>query len=348
VKRFKPEAPVPTIRDVARLAKVSPATVSHVLNNTAPSSEETRQRVLAAVAKLGYHPSVLARGLQAGRSHMLGYSWVPMPPDNFTPILDRFLQSMAEAAARCNYHILAFPAPNPHEEIEVYRRMVASGRVDGFILSATNLDDARIQYLLDQDFPFVAFGRANPEWDFPCVDVDGTAGLRMAVEHLVALGHRRISCLAWPEGSLTGQYRLQGYYDGLAAAGLPVERRWVCRLENDYTQAYACASEHLALPPAQRPTAVVCMTDLMALGVLNAAADAGVQVGRDLAVTGFDDSVMARYVRPPLTSLRQPIAAIGERVVQLLLAVVNKETPVERHVVLAPELIVRESTQPST
>ena len=339
---------MPTIRDVARLAKVSPATVSNVINDTAPISDETRQRVLTAIDSLGYHPSVLARGLQAGRSRMLGYSWIPMPPDNFTPILDRFLQSMAEAAVRYNYHILTFPAPSPRQEVDVYRQMMASGRVDGFILSATNLNDARIRYLLDEAFPFVAFGRANPEWDFPYVDVDGAAGIRLAVDHLAALGHRRISCLAWPEDSLTGKYRLQGYYDGMAEAGLPVDRRWLCRVENDYGQAYACAKEQLALPSAERPTAIVCMTDLMAVGVLNAAADAGVRVGYDLAVTGFDDSAMARYVRPPLTSLRQPIAAIGEQVVQMLLAKVRKEPLAEPHVLLPPELIIRESTQPRT
>lgn len=339
---------MPTIRDVARLAQVSPATVSNVINDTAPISDETRQRVLAAIDSLGYHPSVLARGLQAGQSRMLGYSWVPMLPDNFNPILDRFLQSMAEAAVRYSYHILAFPAPSLHQEIDVYRQMVSSGRVDGFILSSTNLNDARIRYLLEARFPFVAFGRANPEWDFPYVDVDGAAGIRLAMRHLIALGHRRISCLAWPEDSLTGSFRLQGYYDGLAEADLPVNRRWIYRMENDYGQAYVCAREHLSLPPATRPTAVVCLTDLMAIGVLSAAADAGVRVGRDLAVTGFDDAPMARYVRPPLTSLRQPIATIGERVVQMLLAVVKKEPLAESHVLLPPELIIRESTQPRT
>lgn len=339
---------MPTIRDVARLAKVSSATVSNVINDTAPISEETRRRVLTAIDALGYHPSVLARGLQAGRSRMLGYSWVPMPPGDFNPVLDRFLQSMAEAAARCDYHILTFPAPGLRQEVDVYRQMMYSGRVDGFILSSTNVNDARIRYLLDEEFPFVAFGRANPEWDFPYVDVDGAEGVRLAVRHLAALGHRRISCLAWPEESLTGKYRLQGYHEGLAEAGLPTDPRWLCRLENDHAQAYACARDHLALAPRKRPTAVVCLSDLMAVGVLNAAADAGIRVGYDLAVVGFDDAPMARYVRPPLTSLRQPVATIGERVVQMLLAVVEKEPLAQRQVLLSPELIIRESTQPTS
>ncbi len=338
---------MPTIHDVARLARVSPATVSNVINGTAPTSEETRRRVHEAIEKLGYHPSVLARGLQAGQSRMLGYSWLPTPMENFNPILDRFLQSMAEAAASHNYHILTFPAPSPHKEIDVYRQMVASGRVDGFILSSTNLNDARIRYLMEVDFPFVAFGRANPEWDFPCVDVDGTAGILLAMRHLLSLGHRRIACLAWPEDSLTGSYRLQGYYDGLAEAGLPAERRYLCRTTNDYTEAYHCAKELLSTPPTERPTAIVCLSDLMAVGVLNAATDAGIRVGHDLAITGFDDAPMARYMRPALTSLRQPIAGIGERAVQALLSLLKKETLIEPHILLAPELIIRESTQPS-
>ncbi len=336
-----------TIRDVARLAKVSPATVSNVINDTAPTSEETRRRVLEAIDALGYHPSVLARGLQAGQSRMLGYSWIPMPMEQFNPILDRFLNSMAEAAARNNYHILTFPAPTSLQEIDVYRQMVSSGRVDGFILSNTNLNDARIRYLLEVDFPFVAFGRATPEWDFPYVDVDGEAGIHMAMRHLVSLGHRRIACIAWPEESLTGSYRLQGYRDGLAEAGLEVDRCRVCRIENDYSEAYTCTKKLLSFAPAERPSAIVCLSDLMAVGALNAAAESGIRVGDDLAIVGFDDSSMARYVRPALTSLRQPVAEIGERVVQMLLAVVKRETLVEPHVLLAPELIVRESTQPS-
>ncbi len=337
-----------TIRDVARRAGTSTATVSYVLNNSRPVGTETRDRVLRAVAELGYRPSVIARGLQARESRMIGYSWRPMPPDQFNPILEKFIYSMAEAAARHNYHVLTFPHSKPHDEIEVYREMVESGRVDGFILPNTNMNDQRIRYLLDVNFPFVAFGRANPDWEFPWVDVDGADGVRQAMEHLLALGHRRIACLAWPETSLTGQYRLQGYWDVMAEAGLSVDPAWIIRVEYDYNSAYRAARTWLALSAERRPTAVMALTDLMAIGVMNAAADAGLVVGRDLAVVGFDDAPITGYLHPPLTSLRQPISEIGELVVTMLIDLVHGRELNPAHVLLNPQLIVRDSTAMSS
>jgi DNA-binding LacI/PurR family transcriptional regulator len=335
---------MPTIKDVAREAGVSIATVSYVLNDSGAVSETTRQRVLRAVERLGYRPSVIAKGLQARESRMIGYSWRPVPPDQFNPILEKFIHGMAEAAVRHNYHVLAFPATGLSDEIAPYREMVESNRVDGFILSNTNLDDRRVRYLLDAGFPFAAFGRANADWQFPWVDVDGADGVEQAVRHLVALGHRRIACLAWPEDSLTGRYRLTGYQAAMARAGLAVEESWVIRTGNFYRHAHQAARTWLALPADRRPTAVVALTDLMAIGVMNAAADAGLRVGQELAVVGFDDAPITGYLQPPLTSLRQPISEIGERVVTMLIDLVRGEAPSPAQVLLKPQLIVRDST----
>ncbi|HSJ57567.1 MAG TPA: LacI family DNA-binding transcriptional regulator [Anaerolineae bacterium] len=333
-----------TIKDVARRAGVSIATVSYVLNGTGAVSEPTRQKVLRAVEQLGYRPSVIAQGLQARASRMIGYSWQPMPPDQFNPILEKFLHGMAEAAARHGYHVLAFPSTSPSDEVAPYREMVETGRVDGFVLSNTNLDDPRIQYLLDADFPFVAFGRSNAGLDFPWVDVDGVDGVEQAVRHLVELGHRRIACLAWPEDSLTGQYRLQGYCRAMADAGLGVEPEWIVRTGNFYQEAHRDARPWFALSLDRRPTAVVALTDLMAMGVMNAVVDAGLAVGGDVAVIGFDDSPVAGYLQPPLTSLRQPLAEVGELVVTMLIDLVRGQALARSQVLLRPRLIVRDST----
>lgn len=336
---------MPTIKDVAREADVSIATVSYVLNDSGAVGEATRRRVLQAVERLGYRASVIAQGLQARESRMIGYSWQPMSPDQFNPILEKFLHGMAEAAARHSYHVLAFPSIELSDEVAPYREMVERGRVDGFILSNTNLDDPRIRYLQRIDFPFVAFGRANPDWDFAWVDVDGALGVGQAVNHLLELGHRRIACLAWPEDSLTGQYRLDGYVQAMAKAGLTVREEWIVRTENYYQDAYRDCQIWLSMPATHRPTAIIALTDLMAMGVMNAAADAGLVVGRDLAVVGFDDSPIAGYLRPPLTSLRQPIAEIGERVVTMLIDLVAGGRPSPAQVLLKPRLIVRDSTR---
>jgi len=333
-----------TIKDVAREADVSIATVSYVLNGSGAVSEATRQRVLQTVKRLGYRPSIIAQNLQARESRIIGYSWRPVPPDHFNPILEKFMLGMAEAAARHDYHVLVFPTTELADEVTPYREMVESGRVDGFVLSNTNLNDPRVRYLLDEEFPFVAFGRSNPEWEFPWVDVDGADGVRQAVSHLLDLGHRRIACLAWPEHSLTGQYRLSGYHQAMANGGLQVEADWVIRAENLYYHAYEATKTWLAMPPERRPTAVVALTDLMAISVINAATAANLKVGVDLAVVGFDDAPMAGYLRPSLTSLRQPIVDIGERLVTMLIDLVRGGRPEPAQVLLKPRLIVRDST----
>lgn len=333
-----------TIRDVARAAGVSTATVSYVLNNSRRVSEETRQRVLQAARHLSYRANITARNLQANETRLIGYSWRPSPVDQFNPILDKFLQAIAEAAARHDYRILAFPTVDVHEELSVYEEMMLIGQVDGFILTNTNFDDERVLELVKNHFPFVSFGRANPDWDFLWIDVDGTAGMLEATRHLLAQGHRRIGFLAWPEKSQTGHYRLQGYLDGMHQAGLTVDPEWVQLAGNLFSDAYAATQRLLSLPPERRPTAIIASSDLMAMGVLNAGWSAGLEVGRDLAVVGFDDVPIARYLRPALTSLAQPIMEIGERLVTMLIDELNGRAVQPRQILLQPTLVVRASS----
>ncbi len=333
-----------TIHDVAREAGVSIATVSYVLNNPRRVGEEARKRVLLAVQRLGYRPNITARNLQAGETRLLGYSWRPSPPDQFNPILDRFLHAMAEAAAAHGYRVLVFPTPSLEAELATYEEMILIGQVDGFVLSNTNLNDVRVRSLLDTGFPFVSFGRANCDWDFPWVDVDGTEGVRQATAHLIQQGHRHIACLAWPEDSLTGRYRLQGYRDAMSQAGLCIEAEWIVVAENTHADAYAKARNLLALPPDRRPTAIVTMSDLMAMGVINAGWDAGLEVGRELAVVGFDDVPVARFLRPSLTSVSQPLDQVGERLISMLVDLIKGRELAARQVLLPPHLVVRDST----
>lgn len=337
--------PTVTIRDVARRAGVSIATVSYVLNQSAPVSEATRAKVLEAAAELGYRPSAIARGLRAQESRTIGYSWHRVPADRWHPILDRFLYSMAEAAEAQGYHILTFTQPSG-KLWQPYEELMLTGRVDGFILSETNRDDERIHHLLERGFPFVAFGRANEEWDFPYVDVDGEAGMRQAVEHLIALGHRRIGIIAWPAGSLVGDYRYQGYLNALTRAGIYPDPDWVVRSEHSEAAGRKAAHTLLSLPAHRRPTAIVAVSDLLAIGAMNALHEAGLQPGRDVSVIGFDDIPTAQYIRPPLTTLRQPIDEAGHLVVEMLLKIIRGEELVERKVLLSPALIVRESSGP--
>ncbi len=336
-----------TIRDVAQRAGVSIATVSYVLNNSNSVGDETRNRVLKAAAELGYRPNVLARNLRAQESRTLGYGWRRYPADRWPPILDRFLYAMAEAAEAEGYHILTFTASYGKDAWETYDELMRTGQVDGFIITDTDRNDPRVRYLLDSGFPFAVFGRANEAWDFPYVDVDGEAGIYQATRHLLELGHRRVGFLAWPSGSLAGYYRRRGYQHAMAEANVAPHPAWLIRTENDEAMARDATHRLLALPEDERPTAIVAISDLIALGVMNALYEVGLRPGQDVAVVGFDDIPTAQYFHPSLSSVRQPIPKVGERLVKMLLHIIREEPLDGRHILLKPELIVRESSGPA-
>jgi DNA-binding LacI/PurR family transcriptional regulator len=337
---------MPTIKDVAREAGVSIATVSYVLNNkTTAVSEDTRQNVWRAVEKIGYMPNVTARNLRSSQSRLIGYAWHEAPAGQVNPVLDRFTYYLARAAEAAGYHILTFTY-SPDDPLPVYDELIRTGRVDAFVIGSTTFNDERIRFLLEQDFPFVSFGRSNPDWDFLWVDTDGADGLRQAVGYLAALGHRRIAMIAWPENSLTGGYRLAGYREGLAEAGIGLNPAYIVRCEHDEQTGRQAMTQLLKLPRQEQPTAVVTVSDLVAIGAMEAAEQQGLVVGRDVSIIGFDDAPMSRYLRPPLTTVQQPIPEIGQTIVSMLEDVLARNEPQLRHSLIAPRLIIRASCAP--
>ncbi len=332
-----------SIKDVAAVAGVSYQTVSKVLNGQAHVSPEKIERILASARELGYKPNRQARNLRAQRSHLIGYSWLPTRPDQVNHILDRFLTSMVEEANAAGYYLLPFPYREGELQVGSYRDLIESGQVDGFVLSSVNYNDPRLGYLIEEGFPFVAFGRSHSAQRYHWVDVDGEAGLRLATEHLLGRGHRRIAALAWPEDSRVGNDRLQGYFSALSAAGVTPAPEWIARGEGTFEFGYAATQRWLALPARERPTALVAMSDTMAIGAIHAAQTEGLTVGRDLAVVGFDDAPMAQYLWPPLTTIRQPMRTVGRKCVEILLKAIAGRAPEPEHILLLPELIVRAS-----
>src|SRR5690606_34161142 len=229
---------------------------------------------------------------------------------------------------------------NEADPLLVYHDLISHNQVDGFIVAETNTDDERIAWLMAEQAPFVAFGRANNQWEFSWVDVDGMYGIYQVMQHLMGRDHQRIALITWPEGSQTGHYREQGYQKALAEAGLESRPEWIIRGEHDSTTGAAGMQQLLALPAEIRPTAVVCVSDLIAIGAIGAASAAGLRVGHDIAVTGFDDIPLATNIFPALTTVRQPIAEVGRRVVELLLRQLDGDTSTEQ-VLLCPEVVVR-------
>jgi LacI family transcriptional regulator len=206
----------------------------------------------------------------------------------------------------------------------------------------TRQKDARIAYLLKEHFPFVAFGRSDLEASFPYLDVDSKHGLRQIVQHLIDGGHRRIAYISAPMDLMFASHRLAGYKESLAANGIPFDQGLLIEGELTERSGYAAAMQFLS--NSSRPSAIVACNDLMALGAISAARKLGLTVGRDVAVTGFDDVPLAAHAHPPLTTVRQPIYEIGRRICRMLIRLLEGEPLEQRQVLLEPELIIRASS----
>jgi DNA-binding LacI/PurR family transcriptional regulator len=330
-----------TLRDVAEEAKVSVTTVSYVLSNSPEIGAATRKRVLNAVDALDYRVNNTARSLKVSRTHMIGYPWhTTEDPERFSPVLDRFLYRVAATAESFGYHLLTFT--ESHSDVTtVYKELIRGNHIDGFVLSQPTYGDRRIHLLRELDIPFVSFGRSELDTDLPYIEVDGALGIAKAVDHLVQLGHQKIAFLGLAEALTTADNRLHGFRTSIAKAGLSIPARWIVRVSN--TRQHAAAAARRIMGRAPRPTAFVCSSDILALGVNAYLQGAGLRMGTDVAVTGYDDEPIADYVG--LTSLRQPIDQIGTRVVQLLYSLIRGEDIPERQILLEPELVVRSSSQ---
>ncbi len=334
-----------TLKDVAREAGVSYQTVSKVLQGQIKVTPETQARIETAVSQLGYRPNAAARNLRTQSSNLIGYAWRLAKGATTHPILDQFLASAAEVVEAHGYHLLTFLIGDDEPlNVSPYRELFARRQVEGFILADTNHNDPRIAYLIEQNIPFASFGRANDAWDYCWVDVDGQYGTRITVEHLLAQGHRRIALITWPEGSRAGEEREQGYRRGLQEAGIVGDDAWLIRGDNSVQSGFHGVSRLLDLPPEHRPTAVMCVSDQIAIGALNGAQTLGLEVGRDVAITGFDDVPTAEFLRPALTTVRQPIPEVGQQVVDLLLKQLYGDPIDQKGILLKPELVIRHSS----
>lgn len=329
-------APRATLEDVAARARVSRQTVSNVINSPGIVREETRERVLEAITALGYRRSAAARQLVTRRSHVLGFAMPTTPRGTRYGLDGSFLLALTEAAQAEGYRIMLFSTRSDDDEIAQYADLLDGADLDGFVLSNTHHGDPRTQWLKERGVPFVTFGRpwGDPDAAHHWVDVDGAAGTRAAVEHLVEAGHSRIAFVGWPGGSGVGDDRRAGWSGALTDHGTPAE-------EIAAWQTTTLDSVESAIPPVrdllhtQAPTALVCVSDTVAVAALRVRRD----LDLDVAVVGFDDAAVAEPLG--LSSLRQPLAEAASRCLDLVLPS-DHEGPHE--VLLTPSLIIRQSS----
>ncbi|MFB7499057.1 LacI family DNA-binding transcriptional regulator [Streptomyces sp. NPDC056161] len=328
-----------TLAMVARRAGVSPQTVSNALNSPDLLRPETLERVRRAVDEMGYRPSRAAQALRTRSSKLIGYGIQPAPRGATAPVMDRFLHALSQAADTAGYRILLFASPPGEPALDGYEELLGRHEVDGFVLSGTARRDPRQAWLAQRGVPFVGFGRmwsGRPIGDW--VDVDGASGTDAAVEHLVGLGHRRIAFLGWPRGSGVGDDRAEGWQRAMRRHGLATRGRRAHSVDD-------IGAAHDAVKPLLEAgaTAVVTASDTLAMGCYDAVRERGAAPGRDVAVIGFDDSPTTALVSPALSSVDQPLEAIGRECLRLLLArMADPAAPPER-VLLKPSLILRDS-----
>lgn len=327
-----------SIKDVARLAGVSTTTVSLVLNGKGNISENTRQRVLSVVEQLGYTRNVRARNLRDQQSRVIGYAQACWRSD-YNPVLERFMHFLVRKLEQQDRHVLLFTSQDD-ESTAAYDNLIGGQHVDGFVLSYTVMNDARFRFLHEANVPFVAFGRSLSEMDdyVHWVDVDGHAGIYDATKHLIEQGHERIAVIAWDRGSASGQERLGGYIAAMAEAGIDHRPEYVIHQTNSIENGFRATDSLMRLP--EPPTAIVCISDTMAAGSLRWSA----QNQTPIAVTGFDDDPIAEFTHPSLTSVRQPLEMVAERVTQMLIDQIEGRQSEPRTCLIAPSLIVRESS----
>lgn len=333
---------MPTVKEVARQARVSVGTVSNVLTGTTPVSAELRERVLKAVRELDYHPDYVARSLKLRYTMMLGM----IISDVTNPFFSSLVRGAEDAALERNYLLLTF---NTDDRVEREKRALAvlrSRRADGILLVVAPQpgDYDHISETLEMGMPVVCLDRVPPKIKVDSVTVDNVRAARNCVRHLIERGHRRIGIITGSMALQTARQRLLGYQKALAEAGIPASPELIREGTFRTSSGYDLGKEILSMP--QRPSAIFSSNGMMALGVLKAIEDLRLTCPDDVALAVFDDLPMADIIRPHLTTVAQPSYRMGYCGAELLIKRIAGQVKNSGIVSirLDTELMIREST----
>lgn len=295
-----------SIIDVAAHAGVSRQTVSNVLNNRRSNvSSGTYDRVLSAMASLGYQPNRAAQNLRSRRSMQIGYHMFGEQLHSVNGFFVHFLQALVRQAARDNYQVVVFTSQD--DPLPAFKELIAQRNLDAFVLSESAIDDPRARLLADSGVPFACMGRLSPDLPQQWVDVDNVAGMRALVDHLVARGHRGFAYVGADGGQYWKTERFEGFLDGMTAHRLRVPDRNVFHGNDDGVREFV----RRVLTRARTPSTIVCSSDAVAALVIHVAHSLGRVVGTDIAVTGFDGGAIGMVIEPTLTSVRIPVERIA-------------------------------------
>ncbi len=332
-----------TIRDVAKKLNLSITTVSRALDGYEEVAQNTRQLVVKTAQEMGYIPNQAARQLRRRRTDTIGYILPTDKPRFSDPFFAEFTAGLGDETSANGYDLLVSTAP-PGSQIEqqAYEKWVHGRRVDGIVLNRIHLIDWRVQYLAQAQFPLVTLERSLDAYSYPAMGMNGQYWFRVLIDHLVSLGHQRIAYIGASPSLIIQADRFLGYQEGLRLHGLAFDANLV--VEGDLTSEGGYRAGERLLELADPPSAITCVDDMTAIGVLHAARDLGRIVGQDLAVAGFDGIEGFEHTQPPLTTINQPVYRIARRLVQMLISQISGKPLVENQLQIDPVLEIRQST----
>lgn len=344
ISSLSPTETRPTIKDVALRCGVSEATVSYVINGKRVLKPDTREKVLRAMQEMNYHPSAVARGLSSKRVHTLGILFGAVDSIEFATnsYVSGLLQGIMLRAQREGFDITFFTAP--WKDAATSAPPLRDGRTDGVLTIAPLLDSDMLDGLATLGIPHVAISAA-PRKGLANVDVDNFAGAKLAAQHLIELGHRRIAFLTGNVDMASYTPRRAGFLAALQEAAIEHCTEWV--QTSHFDGSLACEQAKRLLQNAPAPTAFCAGNDAIAIGILEAARQLNIEVPTELSIIGFDDTPAAQMISPPLTTIRQPLGEIGQLATQILIECLRQpQNCVTTTQLVQPALVVRASTAP--
>lgn len=333
---------MPTILDVAVSAGVSKTTVSRYLNGQGPISEETAERIRATISRLQYSPNHFAQGMRTSRTKTIGI----VIPDYANPFYPELIKGIEDYARKHGYVTqLSSTHADPASELESLREMVRR-HIDGIVFCSYGRAKRDIDYLVEiaDRMPVVVMDPLVRKEPLSYVVTAGRAATREAVSYLVSIGRKRIGYIKGPSKRFATNDRFEGYKDGLVAQGLPYDKDLV--VEADFSLRSGYAAAEAILRSGMPVDSVMTATDLMAIGAIKAFNHHRVAIPQRIAVVGFDDISLCRIIEPSLTTIAQPIAALGTAAARIIIDAIDSENMEKRQISMKGELIVRKSSNP--
>jgi len=330
-----------TLADIARQAQVSKMTVSRVLNKKRHVSDSTVERVQKIIDDMGYKPNLIARSLSSKQSMIIGVLIPKVESIFMDEYIAQVLSGVMTIIKDNDYRIMLFPVDLDHEQDTLYMDMTNSNMIDGLLLLKTKINDPKLPALVKSGLPFVLINHKKFGKEYNFIDTRNIQGVKIAVHYLYDLGHRNIAFVAGSLNETNGKDRLKGFKEAMHELGLECRKNCIVCGDFNKEKAYQEVGKLLALD--ERPTAIFCADDYMAIAAMQRIKEAGLAIPKDIAVIGFDNIELSRYVQPALTTIQQPLHELGVSAINLLLNLIagKQKTPV--HKFLNVELIKRQS-----